>query len=82
MAAHTDPYNPGERALGGGLVGAGTGTVIGAIAGRGRGAGIGAAAGGGLGAIAGLLRHRRARARHIATITTFITVTTIEPIGG
>jgi len=52
-AASADPYNPGERALGGGLVGAGTGAVIGAIAGGGRGAGIGAAVGGGLGAVAG-----------------------------
>ena len=52
-AAHADPYNPGERALGGGLLGAGTGAVIGAIAGGGRGAGIGAAVGGGLGAVAG-----------------------------
>src|SRR2546430_16305634 len=46
-AAHADPYNPGERALGGGLLGAGTGAVIGAIAGGGRGAGIGAAGRGG-----------------------------------
>ena len=52
-AAIADPYNPGERALGGGLLGAGTGAVIGAIAGGGRGAGIGAAVGGGLGAVAG-----------------------------
>jgi hypothetical protein len=52
-AASADPYNPGERALGGGLIGAGTGAVIGAIAGGGRGAGIGAAVGGGLGAVAG-----------------------------
>ena len=51
--ASADPYNPGERALGGGLIGAGTGAVIGAIAGGGHGAGIGAAVGGGLGAIAG-----------------------------
>lgn len=51
--AFADPYNPAERALGGGLVGAGTGAVIGAIAGGGRGAGIGAAVGGGVGAIAG-----------------------------
>jgi hypothetical protein len=51
--AIADPYNPAERALGGGLVGAGTGAVIGAIAGGGRGAGIGAAVGGGVGAIAG-----------------------------
>src|SRR5260370_33892246 len=49
-AAFADPYNPAERALGGGLLGAGTGAVIGAIAGGGRGAGIGAAVGGGLGA--------------------------------
>ena len=51
--ASADPYNPGERAITGGLVGAGTGAVIGAIAGGGRGAGIGAAVGGGLGAITG-----------------------------
>src|SRR5712672_1311052 len=49
-AAVADPYNPGERALGGGLLGAGTGAVIGAIAGGGKGAGIGAAVGGGAGA--------------------------------
>jgi uncharacterized protein YcfJ len=53
LAASADPYNPGERALGGGLLGAGTGAVIGAIAGGGHGAGVGAAVGGGLGAIAG-----------------------------
>ena len=51
--AYADPYNPADRALGGGLVGAGTGAVIGAIAGGGRGAGIGAAVGGGVGAITG-----------------------------
>src|ERR1700758_760770 len=49
-ASSADPYNPGERALGGGLLGAGTGAVIGAIAGGGHGAAIGAAGGGGLGA--------------------------------
>jgi hypothetical protein len=51
--AVADPYNPADRAVGGGLVGAGTGAIIGAIAGGGRGAGIGAAVGGGVGAIAG-----------------------------
>jgi YmgG-like glycine-zipper protein len=51
--ARADPYNPAERAIGGGLIGAGSGAVIGAIAGGGRGAGIGAAVGGGLGAVAG-----------------------------
>jgi hypothetical protein len=43
MAASADPYNPAERAIGGGLLGAGTGAVIGAIAGGGR--GLGAVAG-------------------------------------
>ena len=51
--AYADLYNPAERAIGGGLVGAGTGAIIGAIAGGGHGAGIGAAVGGGLGAVAG-----------------------------
>ena len=58
--AFADPYNPADRALGGGLVGAGTGAVIGAIAGGGRGAGIGAAVGGGVGAIAGAATTLRA----------------------
>ena len=30
-AAFADPYNPGERALGGGLLGAGTGAAIGGM---------------------------------------------------
>ena len=51
-AAVADPYNPGERALGGGLLGAG----------------IGAAVGGGLGAVAGAAttpaRPRSAYRRH------------------
>ena len=51
--AFADPYNPADRAIGGGLLGAGTGAVIGAIAGGGHGAGIGAAVGGGVGAIMG-----------------------------
>ena len=33
-AAYADPYNPGKRAVTGGLLGAGTGAVIGAIAGE------------------------------------------------
>ena len=67
-AASADPYNPGERAVTGGLLGAGTGAVIGAIAGGGHGAGIGAAVGGGLGAVAGAAttpaRPRHAYHRH------------------
>ena len=38
MCACTDPYDPGQRAVGGGLIGAGTGAAIGALAGGGRGA--------------------------------------------
>ena len=49
----TNPYDPGQRALGGGLIGAGTGAAFGGIAGGGTGAAIGAAAGGAVGAIAG-----------------------------
>jgi hypothetical protein len=69
--ALADPYNPAERALGGGLVGAGTGAVIGAIAGGGRGAGIGAAVGGGVGALAGAATtpprpHHRYYHHHVA----------------
>jgi len=67
-AALADPYNPAERAIGGGLLGAGTGAVIGAIAGGGHGAGVGAAVGGGLGAIADAAttpaRPRHAYRRH------------------
>jgi hypothetical protein len=48
-----NPYDPGQRALGGGLLGAGAGAAIGGIAGGGTGAAIGAGAGGALGAITG-----------------------------
>ena len=48
-----DPYSPGQRAVGGGLLGAGAGAAIGGIAGGGSGAGIGALAGGALGAVGG-----------------------------
>jgi hypothetical protein len=48
-----NPYDPGQRAVAGGLVGAGAGAALGGIAGGGRGAAIGALAGGALGAAAG-----------------------------
>jgi hypothetical protein len=51
--AACNPYDPGQRALGGAAIGAGTGAAIGAIAGGGRGAGIGALAGGAIGAVGG-----------------------------
>ena len=53
LSACTDPYDPGQRAIGGGLVGAGTGAAIGAIAGGGRGAATGALIGGAVGAVGG-----------------------------
>lgn len=53
LAGCTNPYNPAERAVGGGLVGAGAGAAIGAAAGGGAGAATGAAVGGALGAVTG-----------------------------
>lgn len=53
LGACTNPYDPGQRAAGGALIGAGTGAAIGGIAGGGRGAAIGAISGGALGAVAG-----------------------------
>jgi hypothetical protein len=46
-----DPYSPGQRAVGGGVLGAGAGAAVGGLAGGH--AGTGAAIGGGLGAIGG-----------------------------
>jgi hypothetical protein len=42
LSACTDPYDPGQRAIGGGLFDTGTGAAIGGIAGGGRGAATGA----------------------------------------
>jgi hypothetical protein len=53
LSACTDPYDPGQRAIGGGLAGAGTGAAIGAIAGGGSGAATGALIGGAVGAVGG-----------------------------
>jgi hypothetical protein len=49
----TNPYDPGQRAVGGGLIGAGTGAAIGGLAGGGSGAAAGALIGGAVGAIGG-----------------------------
>ena len=48
-----DSYNPTQRAVGGALLGAGTGAAIGGLAGGGRGATAGALIGGAVGAIGG-----------------------------
>ncbi|GAB0114106.1 YMGG-like glycine zipper-containing protein [Acidisoma sp. C75] len=53
LAGCTDPYSPGQRALGGAAIGAGSGALIGGLAGGGQGAGIGALVGGAVGAAAG-----------------------------
>jgi hypothetical protein len=53
LSACTDPYDPGQRALGGGLLGAGAGAAIGGIAGGGSGAAAGALIGGAVGAVGG-----------------------------
>ncbi len=50
LGACSNSYDPGQRALGGGLLGAGAGAGIGALAGGGKGAAIGGATGAALGA--------------------------------
>jgi hypothetical protein len=53
LSACTNPYDPAQRAVGGGLIGAGAGAAIGAAAGGGSGAATGALIGGALGAVTG-----------------------------
>lgn len=53
LSACSDPYDPGQRAVGGGLLGAGAGAAIGSLAGGRHGAAIGALVGGGTGALGG-----------------------------
>jgi hypothetical protein len=50
LGACTNPYDPGQRALGGAAIGAGTGAVVGSASGN---AGAGAVIGGAVGALAG-----------------------------
>jgi len=52
--AACNPYDPGQRALGGAALGAGTGAAIGGLAGGGRGAATGALIGGAVGAVGGV----------------------------
>src|SRR5260370_35564379 len=54
LSACTNPYDPAQRAIGGGLIGAGAGAAIGAAARGGHGAALGAAIGGGTGAVTGI----------------------------
>jgi hypothetical protein len=53
LSACTNPYDPMQRAVGGGLLGAGSGAAIGAAAGGGPGAALGAAIGGAVGVLGG-----------------------------
>ena len=53
LSGCTNPYDPGQRAVGGGLIGAGAGAAIGAAAGGGAGAATGPAIGGAVGAVTG-----------------------------
>jgi hypothetical protein len=53
LAGCTNPYDPAQRAVGGGLLGAGAGAAIGGAVGGGPGAALGAAIGGGTGAVTG-----------------------------
>jgi hypothetical protein len=53
LSACANPYDPVERAVGGGLIGAGSGAAIGAAAGGGPGAALGAAIGGAVGVVGG-----------------------------
>ena len=55
LSARTNPYDPVQRFVGGGLIGAGSGAAIGAAAAGGHGAALGAAVGGAVGAVAGLI---------------------------
>jgi hypothetical protein len=54
-ASCTNPYDPAQRAVGGGLLGAGTGAAIGGAAAGGAGAATGAAIGGAVGAVTGVV---------------------------
>jgi hypothetical protein len=54
VTACNNPYDPGQRAAGGALIGAGAGAALGGIAGGGGGAAIGALAGGATGAAVGV----------------------------
>jgi len=55
LSACTNPYDPVQRTIGGGLIGAGSGAAIGAAAAGGHGAALGAAVGGTDGAVTGLI---------------------------
>jgi hypothetical protein len=61
LSGCTNPYDPVQRTIGGGLIGAGSGAAIGAAAAGGHGAALGAAVGGAVGAVGGLITTPRYR---------------------
>lgn len=61
LVACTNPNDPGQRAVGGGALGAGAGAAIGGLAGGGRGALTGALLGGAVGAVGGAATARQQR---------------------
>jgi uncharacterized protein YcfJ len=63
-AGCTNPNDPGQRAAGGGLIGAGAGAALGAMVGGGRGAVIGAITGGAVGAATGVVTTPQQRSVH------------------
>ena len=64
LSACTDPYDPGQRALAGGAIGAGAGAAIGGAAAGWHGAAIGALAGGAVGAVTGAVTTPRPPPRY------------------
>jgi hypothetical protein len=64
LSACTNPYDPVQRTIGGGLIGAGSGAAIGAAAAGGHGAALGAAVGGTVGAVTGLITTPLSRYRY------------------
>jgi hypothetical protein len=67
LSACSNPYDPGQRALGGAGIGAGAGALIGGLAGGWHGAAIGALAGGAVGAVTGAVTTPRPPARSYGT---------------
>jgi hypothetical protein len=55
LSACSNPYDPVQRTIGGGLIGAASGAAIGGAVAGGHGAAMGAAIGGAVGAVGGLI---------------------------
>jgi hypothetical protein len=64
VTACSDPYDPNQRAVGGGLLGAGAGAAVGGLAGGGRGALAGGLIGGAAGAVGGAVTTPRPPPRY------------------